>query len=383
VRTTPAPVSRPPFVGREHELRELERAFAQSSAGGAVAVVVRGESGVGKSALLDKLVESLGTRALALTSRCQERETVPYKAFDGVIDALSRYLSRLGKAEIAAQLAPEALATLARLFPVLSRLEALAALPPAPTLSSPELQTRGFAALRQLLTRVRARQPVVIVIDDYQWADADSMALRREVLRDDGPAILLVTSARSDAFPRPELFEAAGDLRQLELARLPASDARALVDQLFAYAGVDDPDGAAQIVEGAQGHPLYLAQLVRDSLESGARGAGLDAAIWARIRRLDEPLRRVVELVAVAGRPLAQEIAAACAELEFSEFARLSTVLRAANLVRTSGARRSDTVEPYHDLVRAAVMHHLAPDEVRGYQQRVEHAAATIVPTRR
>ena len=65
----------------------------------------------------------------------------------------------------------------------------------------------------------------------------------------------------------------------------------------------------------------------------------------------------------MARGPLAQDTAAAAAGLEYAEFSRLSNVLRVAHLVRTSGGRRGDTIEPYHAEVRAAVLANLPPDE--------------------
>ena len=83
---SPAPPA-PPFVGRSIELQSLEDAFAAVQAGEAVTVCVHGESGVGKSALVRRFVDALKSppRALVLFGRCYERESVPYKALDGVI----------------------------------------------------------------------------------------------------------------------------------------------------------------------------------------------------------------------------------------------------------------------------------------------------------
>jgi serine/threonine protein kinase len=350
------------FVGRSDELARLHEAFRDSLGGKPVTVLIRGEAGVGKSALLDQFVQELADDAVILSGRCQERESVPFKAFDGVIDALSRHLARLGRDQVTALL-PENAASTSHLFPVLQRIEAFAALGPASAvLDLPSLRGRAFAALRELLARLAAKKPILISIDDYQWADNDSRALRREVLRDDGPPVLFVATLRQGASASD--FAQARDITVSSLSR---EESRLLVSELLRAGGSADISGVEAIAAEGQGHPLFIDQLVRYALESGERGVravGLGAAIRNRIRRLDEPLRRIVELLAVAKNPLPQETAAAAAGIEYAEFSRLTNVLRVAHLVRTSGARRGDTIEPYHAEVKAAVLAELAAEEV-------------------
>src|SRR5262249_35079097 len=88
---------RPPFVGRAGALAALDDAFRETEAGRPVTVFVSGRSGMGKSTLVQHFLDGLAARAdvLALAGRCYEREAVPYKAVDSVIDALSRFLKRL------------------------------------------------------------------------------------------------------------------------------------------------------------------------------------------------------------------------------------------------------------------------------------------------
>src|SRR4029077_13619508 len=131
-----------------------------------------------------------------LAGRCYERESVPYKAVDGVIDALRRYLMRLESVDAAALL-PRRASLLAQVFPVLSRVQAFAEAPPPSHRMVDPQEVRGnvFVAFRELLGRLADRHPLVLVIDDLQWADADSLALLSELMgASDAPALLLIAT---------------------------------------------------------------------------------------------------------------------------------------------------------------------------------------------
>src|SRR5262249_30378331 len=149
----------PPFVGRENELAALRSAFEDVRAGRAVVMFVHGESGLGKTALVRQFVESAGD-ALVLSGRCYERETMPYKAFGGVVDALSEHLARLDPID-AATLLPRDAPLLARVFPVLRRAAVIGRMPqPAQQAASPqELRARAFEALREVLARLGDCRP--------------------------------------------------------------------------------------------------------------------------------------------------------------------------------------------------------------------------------
>ena len=117
-----------PFVGREAQLAELRSAYERvRSSGRAATVIVRGESGIGKSCLVRHFTEANAAQdkeLLLFTGRCYEREAVPYKALDGVVDEIARFLGRLRAADVAHFL-PTRPAPLVLAFPVLRRVEAI------------------------------------------------------------------------------------------------------------------------------------------------------------------------------------------------------------------------------------------------------------------
>src|SRR5262249_50569320 len=95
------------------------------------------------------------------------------------------------------------------------------------------------------------------------------------------------------------------------------------------------------------------------------------AALGARTEDRPDAQRSVVELVAVAGGPIAQETVAQAAQIDFAEFGRHVAAMRSKNLVRASGVRRSDGIEPYHDRVRAAALLHMSEASRRRWHERV------------
>jgi eukaryotic-like serine/threonine-protein kinase len=365
-----------PFVGRRDELRVLAEAYEASRAGAAVAALVEGESGVGKSALVRRFTEKLERRGIVvLAGRCYEREAVPYKAVDGVIDALSRYMSRL-PGEEAAALLPRTAGLVGDVFPAMRRVKAVAMAPRLHAdarIDPQELRSRLFAAIRELFARLADRRPLVVVVDDIQWADADSIAMISEVLRPpEAPALLFLATLRTGtAHAVPDLLRfLPTDARRIALGRLPADDARELAARLLARATAANAVSPEEIASEAEGHPLFIDELVRHAASregTGPVALRLDEALRARVAALPGDARRVLEVVALAGTPLPHALIGQAAGVEPDQLARFLGLLRIGNLVQTTGARGADMVAPYHDRVREAVVAQLGDDARRAY----------------
>ena len=364
--TLPPSTMSSPFVGRASELQSLSQALTEVDRGAAVTMRIEGASGIGKSALVRHFLENVVRQrpgALVLSGRCHERETVPFKGLDGVVDAIARAMIRLDLGDSTLPPAAET-AALAQVFPVLLRVPAItrvsATLPENPF----ELRARAFRGLRLLLRKLASRRIVVLTIDDVQWADADTLSLVREILHAPGaPRLLMVLTWRGESPPAMP-----GPVRTLELARLSQEEAEGLV-ALVAPERLAD---AAALAAAADGHPMFLRELLRHA--APPRQVRLDDALWARIARMDTSARRILELVAVAGRPLPQSLVIEALGLDPRSSAKWLGVLRAASLVRTGGARGSDPIEPYHDRVREAVLARVAPARRRRYHARLAAA---------
>ncbi|HTM22121.1 MAG TPA: AAA family ATPase, partial [Kofleriaceae bacterium] len=360
----------PYFVGRDTESAILGDALAAPARDRRpVAVLIGGESGLGKSTLVRRFTEALDRDQVAvLVGRCHERESVSYKAFDGIVDALARYLAHMEAADVA-PLLPRHAWELAQVFPALKRSKPFADAPrPSALVDHSTQRAQVFGALRELLQRLARRRRLVLVIDDLQWADDDSLALLADVLRGpDAPPLLLLATLRPRAGdtsldPAAHVRAACADVREIELAPLNPEESRRLVALLAHSHGIDREVDIEALAAEAGGHPLFIDELVRHCAGTGAGGpAGqrLEDALWARVSLLDAEAHGVLELAAIAAGPVLQETVAHASDVPPERFGRVDSLLRLSNLARTTGARGTDTVEPYHDRVRQAVVAHL------------------------
>ncbi len=383
-RASPSPVvGEAPLVGRERHLAALAEAFAESRRGQVVVTAVHGRSGAGKSALLRRFLDDLTERgeAVVLAGRCYEQESVPDKALDSLIDALSRHLEGLSRLEAEALL-PRDILALARAFPVLRRIEAVAEAPrrPGEAPDPQEVRRRALAALRELLARIGDRRPLVLAIDDLQWGDLDSAALLADLLAPpDPPALLLIGCyRREDAEVSPSIAAFAGlakAARWYEVAVEPLGPDE-LRDLVRALLGPEAEPHAEAIGRQSGGYPFFVHELVRYLQEGsslGGRGAAdltLGSVLWARIGRLPAEARRLLEMVAVAGRPVSLEDACRAAGVE-DQGQQALAYLRSARLLRGAGPTDRGAVETYHDRVRETVTARLSAEQRRQDHRRL------------
>ncbi|MCA9675292.1 MAG: protein kinase, partial [Myxococcales bacterium] len=366
--------TRGPFVGRGAELATLRRAYGDARQRCVVATVL-GASGMGKSALVRAFLDevSVDGEAVILESRCYEREVVPFKALDGVVDGLTAFLVRQPRGDIE-KLTPRDVAALMRLFPVMKRVPGLAgtSLPGGLPSDPIELRRRAFGALRELLAEIAEYRPLVIAIDDLQWGDADSAsALSGMIQGVDAPRMLVIASHRREddaaATILGSLRQVTGaELREVDVGKLPAPDARTLWEAL----GGDHDDAA---VDDAAGNPLLIAEMARARAAGAGPISSVDDAVRARMERLDGDARALMAAVAVAVRPLSTTLLSAAAHLPDNSDAL--GALRSERMVRVRGAD-APVVEPYHDRIRQAVLSSLSTEQVRRTHAELARALA-------
>jgi serine/threonine protein kinase/tetratricopeptide (TPR) repeat protein len=372
------------FVGRERQLRQLNEAFAFIRGGQTVTVYLHGSSGMGKTALARHFLDQLRmheSEAVVLEGRCYERESVPYKALDGVVDSLTKYLLSLPEVKAEALMPREVLA-LARLFPVMLQVDAVFNAPqreqeiPDPF----TLRRKAFAALRELLARISDRQPLVLYIDDLQWSDADSTTLLEDLLRPpDSPPLLLLSSFRTeDLEAKPflkALLEKTGsdNCREVYVGALSKSESYEMLDHLLGPSSAALAQFSDAILGEARGNPFLLEQLARYALTSdqtATTGITLAMMLDARLSHLAKDARPFVDALAVAGRPINPEVVYQAAELSGDELQLIGS-LRAAQFIR---AGNGHTIELYHDRIRETLAAQLSPNKVTRIHKRLAHA---------
>jgi eukaryotic-like serine/threonine-protein kinase len=365
----PLPVHDQLFVGRKHELAILDEALVASRAAQAK-VIVEGESGIGKSAVVARFVElarQRDPRLVVLHGRCHERERVPFNALDGVIDDLTRCLLTQREARLE-RLVPTGVGPLLAVFPALRAVQVLA---DAAAIERPvaNVRSRAFGALRELLVRLCRRRATVIVIEDLQWADLDSSALLGELTRtdDEAPRVCLVATKRTSE--GDAIVQRLGTVKTIVLGGLDARD----TEELVCKVSVESSPQAAQIIAETRGHPLFVRELARQQTTMR-----LDEAIWKRASRLDEPAQRLLAAVTVAGSPIARSIACTMAGLRVAEADAHVAALTRDSLVRVHGPRPGDAIEPFHDRIREAVLAHHPRDHQRELQHTLARALEAI-----
>jgi serine/threonine protein kinase/tetratricopeptide (TPR) repeat protein len=381
-----------PLIGRQQHLQILTESLLQMRQGRTVVVELHGRSGAGKSALVHRFLDDLAgsarqvepNRPAILMGRCYEQEAMPYKALDSLIDALSRYLEHLTPGEVQA-LCPRDLTALARVFPVLQRLVEAAPRRALPLSDPQELRRRALNALRELLSRLGDRRPLILSIDDLQWGDEDSAALLIDLLRPpDPPVLLLLLSYRSedaDISPCLRALRQIQELPGLERLTLPVEPLTLEERRELALALLDARDETASahaesIARQSGGYPFFVYELARylqggkSSPAPSSRGSAdlsLSEVLWSRIVSMPEEARRLLEIVAVASRPIAQ--ADACRAAQVEDEPGVFSCLRAGRLIRVSGVGDGGEIETYHDRIREAVLLHLEPFALRQHHR--------------
>lgn len=388
-----AAIQAAPFVGREAQLEVLRTAVRAAAAGTSSLMLIGGPSGIGKTALLDRFASELSDGVLVLRGRCHEQESLPYKVFDAVIDAIARYL-RTWRPEQAQLIAPRHLVALTRLFPVLGRVEAFASAGSRALLDDPSaVRAQAFSAVKELLLRLTDHNRVVIILDDLQWGDLDSARMMAHVLGPpEPPPLLFVGAYRGEQGPSNPLVSALLDERingtslhvqQLTIEPLATSAAAHLASQLLNRddaIGSSDVEPLAQLVANeAAGVPLFITELVEQVRARRAKNepydvlASLDQAVLDRVQLLPEPCRELLDVLVVASGPIEPKVALAAALLPKGDRSPLVR-LRETRLLRGHGTTSNEAIEIYHDRIRASLATRLTADRTRTLHARIAAA---------
>lgn len=367
------PVSgRHQFVGRATEWRQLVAAWATAQAGRALAVLVTGEAGIGKSRIVDELRGSCAASGAAVgAARSYANEG------DLGYAVVASWLRSADVAPARRQLTDGQLRELARLLPELGV--------PAPSGGADEATRRRrlFDATVTALTALR--RPTLLIADDAQWSDRGSQELIHYLLRErpDAPVLIVLTARSSDLDATHQLSALRDGLSVLDalievpLERLPIEATGQLGSQLVG--AVLDAESVEALFAESEGNPLFIVETVR----GGWRGRGgkaeltprLRAVIDARFRQLSEPALHVLDVAAVVDRPVSAGLLATISGLDQRSLVLGLDELWRRGILRETG---TDSYEFSHGKLRDAAYDRQAPVSRRAYHGRVAESLVQL-----
>jgi predicted ATPase/DNA-binding SARP family transcriptional activator len=302
-----------PFVGRVTETEALNAAWARAARGSGSTIFISGEAGVGKSRLVGELAASVAAEGgRVLFGDTSNPEEVPYEA---LVEALRRSLPLL----IDTRIDRVALSRVAQLLPELSA--ALPDLIKPETREPAEARRELFEAIARTIEQLSRTRPVVLLVEDLQWANAGTIDALEVLARRAGalPVLIVVTYRSDEVGPGHAL----GALRRrlqgerratsIALRALAAPEIAELVRR--SVTGVETPPALADAIYGfSEGNPLFANQLLRGYAESGdvpdesTAVRTIAEAVLSRIGALDENARSLAEAGATAGRSFTTEL---------------------------------------------------------------------------
>jgi class 3 adenylate cyclase len=254
-----------PFVGREQEVCRLTACWEEVRAGRGQVVLVSGEPGIGKSRLAANLATSLKETARIIVLTCSE--AMIDTAFQPVLEQLHLAMGLTHDAS-ADVLSAEA-ERLARRFELSTGADGIAAVlgVPSPHIPPPALRQAIFRALVELTVNLSSDRPLLLLVEDLQWADASTLMLLRQLSeRLASTRIMLVATHRAGWHPE---WPDAAYVHGMALMPLPFGAAAQLVE---AVAGDRDKTLQTAIVERSDGNPFFIKEFAR---AMGNNGKGL------------------------------------------------------------------------------------------------------------
>ncbi len=361
-----------PLVGRRRELEQLERLWSDvrererlSRADSGKVVLLAGDPGIGKTRLVAAIAQAAyDAGAFVLAGRSPEEALVPYQPF---LEALRHYVLNVPFSQLRVS-AREYGAELARLIPELRR---RAPDLPAPVAAEPETERyRLFEAVVGLLDEMSARAPVLLVLDDLQWADRPTLLLLRHLARAPNPARLLILGAyRATETTVNGFADALAELRRDRL--VTTLDIRGLAEHetaelVHVQTGTMPSRSFSRALHAeTEGNPFFVEEIVRHLAEAGVRtdiaGAhelqqfglpeGVKEVIARRLARLDAQAMDWLRVAAVIGRDVDEDLLERVVSLSEDDFLNALDEALAAGLVVES-PRRPGLYSFSHALIR-------------------------------
>lgn len=344
-----------PFVGRKRELTALYNAWGRAARGQAGLVLITGEAGIGKTRLTGELartVQSEGGRVFLGTT--SSPEAMPFQA---IVEALRSGLPLL----LARKISPERRTVLSPLLPELRDVES----PEArfTETSADRAAARVYDALSFAVRALASPRPLLLVLEDLQWAGPSTIDALAAIVRDAtrAPVLIVATSRREDVTATHPLrlleraLRAHVNVEELEPERLGEDEVNELVARVAGLSEKGDRVAEA-LYRRSEGNPLFLEAAIATIFESDdalPQSTGVAAVISKRMEQLGDEARAVAEIVAVTGSGCRVSLIRDVSNLPSTSVARGIDELLDRRILREAGARSG------HDYVFS---HHLLGD---------------------
>jgi class 3 adenylate cyclase len=385
------------FVGRDAELERLGQLWKEAAAGERHVVFLAGEPGVGKTRLGAELAAHVHENGgVVLAGRCDEDLGVPYQP---LVEALRHFVDNSDPAELEEGLGRYA-GELSRLIPELA--EGVPDLP-RPLQSDPETERyRLFDAVAAWLSAASAEDPLLLVLDDLQWAAKPTLLLLRHVVRapDARRLLILGTYRDSELTHDHPLVELVADLRRQGAAeRFPLSGlddlaVAAIVEQAAGHALDEEGIALARaIYQETEGNPFFVREVLRHLAETNAIERdgcywrtrvpieqlgipeGIRDVVGRRLSRLSELANQALRVAAVLGAEFEIELVQTAGELAESQLlAALDEAIQARLVSEISATRFRFS----HGLVRATLYESLTGARKVALHRHVAHAIESL-----
>ncbi len=351
----------PILIGREPYLVVLNRVARDVAAGNGQIISIAGEAGIGKSRLVSEIKrynEANGGALQVVQGNCFEPDaSMPYAP---ILDLIRTCISARSEEELTACVGidgPE----LVKLVPELA--SHIQGLTPSAAAEPDQEKRRLFNALSQMLGRVAAQRPMLLVIEDLHWSDDTSLEFLTQFARRVAalPILLVVTFRSDEVQPALRRFVSALDRERLllewPLARLRVDEVGAMIQAIFGLATPVRSDTLDAIYPLTEGNPFFIEEVLKSLVSSGgiffADGAwerkpieelsiprSIHDSVQNRTERLSGRARQVLNLAAVTGRRFDFALLQRIAGLEESELLAIIKELIAAQLVVEESAER-------------------------------------------
>jgi DNA-binding CsgD family transcriptional regulator/tetratricopeptide (TPR) repeat protein len=355
-------VSSPVLVGRQREREQLRRTLGRAAAGETLLITVGGDPGVGKTRLVQDMAGAaagLGFRVLIGACLDIGDGTLP---FGPVVEALRPLAAETEEEQRAGALPVDP--ALSALFPGLG---------PVPGGSGAAGEGRVFELLREILDRLAARQPVLLVVEDAHWADTSTRRVLLYLIRNLGPRVCLVVTYRleelHERYPLRLLLSELHRSSRCERIILDPLTRAELGELIAAILGrLPAPAMVTEIMRRAEGNPFYAEELLAVPERAAGLPGGLRSVLLARVEQLPREARPVLGAVA-AGTRVSHDLLAAVTGLGEGHLGELllAAVQRHVLIADADGGSYGFR----HALVREAVYGDMLPGERRQMHARI------------